>query len=372
LINAHTDAHLWAEIYDRDLRDVLELQSEVARAIAREVQVKVMPQEQTQLARTRPVDPEAYEAYLKGRYYWNRRTGESMKQGLECFEKAIEIDPTYAAAHAGLADSAAVLGWWGFATAEQSFIRAKEAARRALSIDATLSEAHTSLGFSLMHHDFDFSAAERSLRRGLELNPRYANGAQWYAILLCCIGRYDEGLTELRRAIRMDPLSLIVGWTYAHFLFFAGKYDDAIEEGRKILALHPNSGFGHQVRGIALAAKGVHDNAISELTEACHSGSSPNFLGSLGFGYAAAGRSKDALAVANELRAFSRSPYPTAYWLAMIYANLDESDEACSWLAKAYTERGAQMVYLNIDRRFDLLRSDPRFQDVLKRMNFSA
>jgi eukaryotic-like serine/threonine-protein kinase len=235
-----------------------------------------------------------------------------------------------------------------------------------------LSEAHTSLGFSLMHHDFDFSAAERSLSRGLEINPRYANGAQWHGILLCWVGGYDEGLTELRRAIRMDPLSLIVGWTYAHFLFFAGRYDDAIEEGRKILALHPNSGFGHQVRGIALAAKGLHDNAISELTEACHSGSSPNFLGSLGFGYAAAGRPKDALAVAKELRAFSPSTYPTAYWLAMIYANLYDSDEACSWLEKAYTERGAQMVYLNIDRWFDMLRSDARFQEVLKRMNFNA
>jgi len=370
LIDARTDAHLWAETYDRDLRDVLELQSEVARTIAREVQVKVSPLEQTELARTRSVDPEAYEAYLKGRYYWNQRTGESMKQGLECFQKAIEIDPTYAAAHAGLADSAAVLGWWNFASAEQSFVKAKEAAKRALSIDPTLAEAHAGLGFSLMHHDFDFSGAERSLRKALEVDPRYATGAQWCGILLCCTGRYEEGLTELRHAIRLDPLSLIFGWTYAHFLFFAGRYDDAIEEGRKVLALHPNSGLGRQVLGVSWAAKGVPDRAIPELREARRSGKIPNFLGSLGFGYAVAGKSKEALAVAKELLEFSPNPYQIAYWMAMIYTNLD-ADEACCWLEKAYAERGAQMVYLNVDRRFDRLRPDPRFQELLRRMNFN-
>ena len=369
LIDARTDAHLWAETYDRDLRDVLELQSEVARAIASEVQVKVSPLEQTQLTRTRSVDPGAYEAYLAGRYYWNKRTGESMKQGLEYFHKAIEIDPTYAAAHAGLADSAAVLGWWNFATAEQSFVRAKEAAKRALSIDPTLAEAYASLGFSLMHHDFDFSGAERSLRKALEINPRYATGAQWCGILLCCTGRYEEGLSELRHALRLDPLSLIFGWTYAHFLFFAGRYDDAIEEGRKVLALHPSSGFGRQVLGISWAAKGVHDQAISELMEAGLCGKIPNFLGSLGFGYAVAGKSKEALAVAKELLEFSHNPYQIAYWMAMIYANLD-SDEAYGWLEKAHSERGPQMAYLNIDRRFDRLRPDPRFDDLLRRMNF--
>jgi tetratricopeptide (TPR) repeat protein len=362
---------LWAEIYDRDLRDVLELQSEVARTIASEVQVKVSPLEQTQLTRTRSVDPEAYEAYLKGRHYWNMRTGEGMKQGLVCFQKAIEIDPTYAAAHAGLADSAAVLGWWNFATAEQSFVRAKEAAKRALSIDPTLAEAHASLGFSLMHYDFDFAGAERSLRKAVEIDPRYATAAQWCGILLCCTGRYEEGLTELRRAIRLDPLSLIFGWTYAHFLFFAGRYDDAIVEGRKVLALHPNSGFGRQLLGISWAVKGVHDQAISELIEARRFGRIPNFLGSLGFGYATAGKSKEALAIAKELHEFSDNPYQTAYWMAMIYANLD-SEEAFCWLEKAYLERGAQMAYLNIDRRFDRLRPDPRFQDLLRRMNFNG
>jgi tetratricopeptide (TPR) repeat protein len=271
-----------------------------------------------------------------------------------------------------VADSAAVLGWWNFATAEQSFVRAKEAAKKALSMDATLAEAHASLGFSLMHYDFDFSGAERSLRKAVELDPRYATAAQWCGILLCSTGRYEEGMTELRRAIRLDPLSLIFGWTYAHFLFFAGRYDDAIDEGRKIVALHPNSGLGRQLLGISWAAKGVHDRALPELMEALLSGKNPNVLGSLGFGYAVAGKSKDALAVAKELQEFSSNPYQIAYWMAMIYANLQDSDEAHSWLQKAYTEREPHMAYLNVDRRFDRLRPDPRFQDLLRRMNFNA
>src|SRR6266851_2887382 len=371
LINARTDAHVWAENYDRDLRDVLELQSEVARAIAREVQVKVTPLEQTQLARTRPVDPEAYEAYLKGRYYWNKRTGESMKQGLACFERAIEMDPTYAAAHAGLADSAAVLGWWGFASPDQGLVRAKEAARMALSIDSTLPEPHACLGFILLHYDFDFLGAEAEFRRALELNPRYATGAQWYGILLCLVGRLDECIAELQRATRLDPLSLVIRWTYAHFLFFARRYDDTIEEGRKALALDPNFGQARQVLGSAYEEKGMHEAALAELTEALRlSGRNPNFLGSLGYAYAGAGNRECALEIVKELQHVFPKPYPITYWVAMIYANMNEKDEACRWLEIGYKERSAHMVYLNVDPRFDNLRSDPRLHDLRRRMNF--
>jgi len=373
LINAHTDAHLWAETYDRDLRDVLELQSEVARTIAREVQVKVRPQEQSQLARTRPVDPEAYEAYLKGRYYWNKRTGEAMRQGLACFKRAIEMDPTYAAAHAGLADSAAVLGWWGFAPPDQGFLRAKQAARTALSIDATLPEPHACLGFSLLHYDFDFLGAEAEFRCALELNPRYATGAQWYSILLCLAGRLDECIAELQRATRFDPLSVIIKWTYAHFLFFARRFDEAIKQGQDLLALDPNSGLARQVLGATWEEKGMHDAAVAELTEARRlSGCNPNYLGSLGYAYAGARKSDHALGIAKELQELFPKPYPIAYWMAMIYSNLDDKDEACRWLEIGYAERSAHMIYLYIDPRFDKLRSDPRFQSLMRRMNFPA
>jgi tetratricopeptide (TPR) repeat protein len=373
LINAQADAHLWAETYDRDLRDVLELQSEVARAIAREIQVKVSPQEHTQLARTRPVNPEAYEAYLKGRYYWNRRTGESMKQGLACFERAIEIDPTYAAAHAGLADSAAVLGWWGFAPPDQGFLRAKEEARVALSIDATLPEPHACIGFSLLHYDYDLSAAEAAFRRALELNPRYATAVQWYSIMLSLAGRHEDCIAELQRATRLDPLSLVIQWTYAHFLFFSRRFDETICEARKALELDPNFAQARQVLGNAYEEKGMHDMALAELTEARRlSGCIPFFLGSLGYVYAGAGQESRALEIAKELQDVFRKPYPIAYWIAMIYANLGDKDEACHWLETGYGERSAHMMYLNVDPRFDKLRSDPRFHDLLRRLNFPA
>ncbi len=373
LVDARADTHLWAESYDRDLRDVLALHAEVAQAIAREVQVKLTPQEKAHLAHVRPVDPEAYEAYLKGRYYWNKRTGEGMKQGLECFRQAIEKDPTYAAAHAGLADSAAVLGWWGFAPPDSGFVRAKEAARMALSIDSTLPDPHACLGFSLLHYDFDFSAAEAEFRRALELNPRYATGAQWYSVLLCLTNRLDECLAELQRATQLDPLSLVIKWTYAHFLFFARRYDEAIEWGRKALELDPNFGLARQVLGSACEEKGMHETALAELKEALRlSGRTPYYLGSLGYAYAGARKRDRALEIVKELQEHFPKPYPIAYWMAMIYANLNEKDEACRWLEIGYTEHSAHMVYLKVDPRFDKLRSDPRFQDLMRRMNFPA
>jgi TolB-like protein/Flp pilus assembly protein TadD len=344
LIDARTDTHLWAETYDRDLGDVLELQSEVARAIAREVKVKISPQEQAQLEQTPPVDPEAYEAYLKGRYYWNMRTGEAVSKGVAHFDRAVALDPTYAAAHAGLADSAAVLAWWGYAPPPQGFLRAKDAARTALALDGTLPEPHACLAFTLLHYDFDFVAAEAEFKRALEINPRYATAAQWYAIALYLLGRVEESIAELQRATRLDPISPIIRWTLGHFLFFARRYDEVIEEAHKLLELHPDSGFGRHILGIASAKKGIYGKAVSALTEACRlSGRTPNFLGSLGFACAAAGLRDSALDIARELQERFPSAYPMAYWTAMIYANLGDEDEADRWLQTGYNERSAHM-----------------------------
>ena len=214
LINASTDTHLWAERYERDLRDILALQSEVARAIAEEIQIKLTPRERAQLGQTRMVNPEAYEAYLKGRYYWNKRTPDAVKRGAEYFHLAIEKDPTYAAAYASLADGAAVTGFWGFVSPEEGFGRAKSTARKALEIDET-AEAHAALGWALLHYDFDFSASEREFRRSIDLNPGYANGAQWYGMYLTVMRRAGQGMLEIKRALQLDPLSLIINTTFA-------------------------------------------------------------------------------------------------------------------------------------------------------------
>src|SRR5207249_8649098 len=210
LIDAAKETHLWAESYERDLRDVLALQSELAQAIAREVQVKLTPQERAHLAQTRPVDPEAYEAYLKGRYHWNRRSGEGLDRAIQFFQQAIEKDPTYAAAYAGLADCLSVLGWWGFVSPDEGCGKAKGLAQKALEIVHSLAEAHASLAFATMFYDYDFSAAEREFERSIELNPRYATAYQWFGLSLAMTGRYEEGFTELKRAIRLDPHSAII------------------------------------------------------------------------------------------------------------------------------------------------------------------
>ena len=373
LIHAHSDSHLWAESYNRDLSDVLDLQFEVARAIAREVQVKLSPHEHTQLTRSRTVVPEAYEAYLRGRHYWNKRTGEAMKQGLVCFERAVELDPTYAAAHSGLADSAAVLGWWGFAPPEQGLLRAKHAAQTALSLDPTYADPHACLGFSMLHHDHDYASSEAAFQRARELNPRYATGAQWYGILLCLTGRVDESLAEMQRAIRLDPMSSVINWTFAHFLFFSRRFEDTLEQGRKLRALDPDSGHSRQVLGIAWEELGKHDVALAELKQACRiSGCNPNFLGCLGYAYAGAELKDRAAETISQLQELFPQPYPVAYWIAMIHANLGNAEEACRWLEIGYAERAAQMVYLKVDPRFDKLRSAPRFQSILERMHFPA
>ena len=370
LIHGPTDTHLWAESYERDLCDVLLLQSEVTRTIASEIQVKLSPQEQTELAQVRRVNPQAYEAYLKGRYYWNRRTGESMKLGLQCFQRAIEIDPTYAAAYAGLADAAAVLGWWGFVPSkEEGFPKAKQAAQTALTIDPGLSEPHACLGFSLMHYDFDLAGAEAEFRKALEQNPGYANARQWYSCVLCVAGRFDECFTQLQLAAQIDPLSLVIKWTYGHLLFHARRYDEAIEWGRK--ALEPDTnGLGKQVLGIAYAQKGKHEMARAELTEALKlSGRNPNFLGSLGYAHAAARNTDRARRIIRELQELFPIPCQSAYWMAMIHAVMGEKEEACRWLEVGCRERSPQMTYLSVDPRFDNLRSTRRFRDLLRRMN---
>jgi tetratricopeptide (TPR) repeat protein len=296
-----------------------------------------------------------------------------MKQGLICFERAVELDPSYAAAHSGLADSAAVLGWWGFAPPEQGLLRAKDAAQTALLLDPTFADPHAFLGFSLLHHDPNCAASEAEFQRAHELNPRYATGAQWYGILLCLTGRVDESLHELQRAIRLDPLSSVINWTFAHFLFFSRRFEETLEQGRRLLALDPDSGHSRPVLGIAWEELGKHEVALAELKRACRiSGCNPNFLGCLGYAYAGAELKDRAMETISQLQELFPKPYPVAYWIAMIYAGLNQTQEACCWLETGYEERAAHMVYLKVDPRFDKLRSVPRFQSVLEGLQFPA
>ena len=371
LLHAPTDTHLWAESYDRDLRDVLALQSEVAQAIAREVQVKLTPQEQAHFAQVHPVDPEAYEAYLKGRYHWNRRSREGFGKAREYFQQAIAKDPTYAIAYAGLADCLSSLSLWSLVPPDEGCGKAMRLALQALEMDPSLAEAHASLAWATLWYEYDFLAAEREFERSIELNPRYATAHHWFGWFLGMMGRYEEGYTELKRAIRLDPHSSVIhfglGWVY----WCARRYDQAIEQYERALELDLNSAQAHWGLGFAYLYKSLYEPAIAAARKAVElSRGAPIAVAPLGEAYAAAGYRDEAQKILGQLQELSKQRYVTPYMIGRIYAALGKKDEALHWLETAYEEREPWMASLKVEPRFDDLRSDPRFQDLLRRMNF--
>jgi len=371
LIDARTDRHLWAHSYERDMRDVLQLQSEVAQAIANEIKIKVTPQEQVRLARARPVSPEAHEAYLKGRYYWNLRTQEGLKKGIEYFQQAIEKDPGCALAYVGLADSYLNLIGWDLAAPREAYPRAKAAALKALQVDETLAEAHVPLGAAGFAYDWDWAGAEKELRRAIELNPSYATAHNFYAQCLMFMGRHNEALAEIKRAQDLDPVSPIHNTVRGMVFFFARRYDEAVAECQRALEL--NAGFypAHLFLAEAYEQERLYDKAISEYRKAIalQEGSTRAAAG-LARGYAAAGRRTEALKIISDLRQLSKQRYVSAYGITQTYIALGDFDHAWAWLEKAFEERSFQLIWLKVDPTIDPLRSDPRFQDLLRRVNF--
>jgi TolB-like protein len=368
LVQASTDTHLWAESYEGDLRDVLGLQADVAQAIAREVQVKLTPQERAHFAQVHPVDPEAYEAYLKGRYHWNRRSGEGLGKAVQYFQQAIAKDPTYAAAYSGLADARSILGLWGLVPPEEGCGRAKGLALQALEMDGSLAEAHTSLAWATMHYDYDFLAAEREFERSIELNPRSAMAHHMFGFCLAMMGRYEEGYTELQRALRLEPHWSNIHFGLAFVYWSSRRYDQAIDRCEKALELDPNSVQALGWLGFSYTASLMYEPAIAAIRKGVElSQRAPVPVAGLGEAYAAARRCEEARNILQEL---SKQRHVPAYFVGRIYAALGERDEAFRWLEAAYRERGEWLVLLKIDPRFDSLRSDPRFQDLMRRMNF--
>ena len=371
LIHASTDTHLWAESYERDMRNILGLQSEVAQAIAREVQVKLTPQDQAHFAEMPPVDPEAYEACLKGRYHWNRRRGDELGKAVRYFQQAIAKDPTYAIAYAGLADSLSILGLWSLVPPDEGCGKAKAMALKALGMDSSLAEAHVSLAWATMFYDYDFLAAERNFERSIELNPRLTQAHQWFGFYLAVMGRYEEAYTELKRAIRLDPCSSIVYWTFGFVYWRARRFDQAIELHEKALELDPHSAQWHWGLGVACMDNGLHDRAIAALQTADSlSPGVPMIFGYLGAAYAAAGQLEAAQNILEQLNEPSKQRHVTPYIVGRIYAALGQKNEALRWLETAYRERAGWMVLLKTEAQFDDLRSDTRFQKLLSGMNF--
>ena len=371
LIDPAKDTHLWAESYERHLSHILDLQAEVAQAIARQVQVKLTPQEQAQFAQSHPVNPEAYEAYLKGRYHWNRRSRQGLPKGVECFQEAIAKDPTYAAAYAGLADCLSALSTYNFVAPDEGCGKAKKLALQALQMDPSLGEAHTSLAWVHTWYDYDFVAAEREFERALALNPRYATAHQFFGFYLGMMGRYEEAYTEVKRAIRLDPLSNVFEWSLGFIYWMAHRYDQAIEQLEKALELDSNFAPAHAVLCWANLCKSRPDAAISAAQAAidCSAGA-VMYLANLAESHAAAGDRCEAQKILDHLRDLSKRQYVTPYFLARIYTALGKRDEAVRCLEAGYLERTASLVFMKVDALLDDLRSDPRFQDLMNRVKF--
>jgi adenylate cyclase len=371
LIDARTDTHLWAESYDRHIRDVLALQAEVAQAIAREIQAKLTPLEKAQFALVHRVDPQAYEAYLKGRYYWNRRSQEGFPKGVQYFQEAISKDPDFAAAHAGLSDCLSALSVFGFVAPEAESGEAKKLALRALELDPGLAEAHASVGWVKMWHDYDFSGAERAFERAIELNPRNATAHSWFGYFLGMMGRYEEAYTECQRALRLEPLSIPIQCVLGSIYWMARRFDQAIEQFQKALELDANFAWGHALIGVAYLSNGMHLPAIEAARRAVQlSPGSTLYLGLLGEVHAATGCREEAEKILDRLQAFAKEQYVTPYFLARVFTALGKKEKALTFLEMGYREKAPLMVWLKVDPLLDTLRPDPRFQDLLRRMNF--
>jgi TolB-like protein/Flp pilus assembly protein TadD len=371
LIDAPNETHLWAESYERDLRNVLALQSELAHAIAQEVRVKLTPRERKHLAQTRAVEPEAYEAYLKGRYHWNRRSGDGLGKATQHFQQAIASDPTYATAYAGLADCVSILGWWGFVPPEHGCGRGKALAQKALEFDPHLPEAHTSFAWSTAYYDYDFPKCEREFRRAIELNSNYATARGWYGLTLSMIGDYEEALVEAKHAVRLDPASSIINGMLGLVYWFGGEYDASLDQYKKASDLDPAGFQLHWGVGLSYLAIRDYDAAIAEMETALQlTGRTPMSVAFLAASYAAAERGREAEQLLNELAELSTVRYVSPYVISWVFAAMKQSDKAIAQLEAGYRERAAWMVWMNRDLRLETLRSDPRFKDLLRRMNF--
>jgi TolB-like protein/DNA-binding winged helix-turn-helix (wHTH) protein/Flp pilus assembly protein TadD len=369
LINARTDKHIWAESYDEDIRDTLTLQSNVTRAIAKQIRATINPQEQLTLAKSKTIDPDAYEADLKGRYFWSKRTAEGLRTAIEYFKRAIVIDPVYADAYSGLADSYAVAGDWkyGIIPPREAFPLATAAAAKALELDNSLGEAHASLAFALDLYGWDWDAADTEFKQAIKFNPGYATARQWYSWHLYILGRNAEAMSELKTAQSLDPLSLIINADIADALCVAHRFDDAMEQSEKTLKMDPNFATGHYELGQALTQKHMYDEAIAEFQRAIElSGHSGAYDSNLGYVYAISGRKDEAIKIINELDSrHAQNPSVDAD-IALIYMGLGNRDEALARLDRAYEARFKASILLR--PIFDPLRSDPRFQALVRRM----
>ncbi len=371
LIKAANDSHLWADTFDRKLTDVFAIESEIAKSIAETLQAKLTGSEKSLITKTPTVNPEAYELYLKGRFFWNKRTGADLLKSIDYFKQAVEKDQKYALAYAGLADAYVLLPPYGAASPSESFPQAEVAARKALELDDTLAEAHTSLGQVLLFYDLDFAGSTREFERALSLDPNYATAHHWYGGggPLLALGQFDRAIKEGKRAVELDPLSLInnadLGWLY----FNARRYNEAEAQARKTLEMDSHFYLAHYYLGEVLQLKGQLTEAIAEYKKAAELDDDPFVLGLLAQAYAKLGQRDEALKMLGQLQELATRRYVTSYSFALVHIALGEKDKAIDWLERAYRDRaGPDIALIKVDPFLDPLRGHPRFEALVQKI----
>jgi len=366
LIDATRDVHLWAEIFDRDIADIFKVESDISESIANALRARLTGSEKEAITKAPTASVEAHESYIKGRFFWNKRTGSDLQTAIDYFNQAIEEDPNYALAYAGLADCYSRFSFdVGSLSPKESMPKAKAAAVKAIELDDTLAAAHTSLAFVMMNYDWDWAGAGKEFKRAIELNSNYDVAHHWYSHYLTALGRTQESLVESKRALELDQLGLNInahlGWHY----LYGRQYDLAIKHFRKTLEMDPNYGLTHWYLGLCYEQKAMYPEAAAELGKAEELLKGNMILhGDLGHLYAVSGKRNEAQKILDELQKSSKQQYDWPYQIALIYVGLGEKDRALEWLQKAYEARSDWLIYLKVEPRLDSLHSDPRFERV--------
>jgi len=369
LIKGVTDTHLWAETFDRHLTDIFAVESEIAKTIAETLRAKLSGSEQNAIAAKPTENTEAYQLYLRGRFFWNKRTGQNLNKAADYFSQAIAADPNYALAYVGLADAYVLMPFYGAGAPQDCYPKAKAAAEKALELDNSLAEAHTSMAQVFCYH-LELHPAVREFDRAIELNPNYPTAHQWYgSSALTALGQFDKAIAEVKRAIELDPLSLVINTDLGNTLYRARRYDDAIAQMRKTLEMDPGFYYAHWNLGSALAAKGALGPAIEEYQKARSLNDDPSMLGLLGRALAVSGNRTEAMKILEQLNTISKERYVSAYSFALVHLGLGDKDEALRYLEKAYEDRAGELLrYIRVDPLLDPLRGDPRFEALVRKI----
>jgi len=372
LVKVKDGFHLWSEKYDRKMKDVFEIQDEISLTIVDKLKLKLLGENRSRIIKGSTKNLEAYNLYLKGRYYWNKRTEADIYQALNNFKNAAKLDPNFALAYTGIADCYSNLGWYDYLHPRETYLNVKAAAERALEIDNQLAEAFTSYAHVKQEYEWDFAAAEKNYLRAIELNPNYATTHHWYALFLAQTGRFKEAFAEISLAQQLDPLSLIIKTAHAGILFHDGQYDKSIKIHKDILKLAPGYLASRTFYGYVYMLKGMHEKAIRENRKTLVMSKGRNLIvkSNLGSSYAVYGKTKEAIKIINEIIELSKKQYVSPVLIGNIYADLGKTDLAFEWWEKGFEIRDHWMIWINIDPRYDSLRSDPRFVDLLKRIGF--